>query len=46
MQMNFVYFLCQQVIQQRSTALTTSHALDPRLLPPVPVETTPKYEEI
>jgi hypothetical protein len=29
-----------------SSALTTSHTLDPRLLPAAPVETTPKYEEI
>jgi len=26
-----------------STGLTTSHALDTRLLPPVPIEATPKY---
>ena len=29
-----------------STALTTSHILDTRLLPPVPVEKTPKYESL
>jgi hypothetical protein len=27
-----------------STAHTASHVLDSRLLPPVPVETTPKFE--
>jgi len=27
-----------------STAFTTSHVVDPRLSPPVPVETMSKYE--